>query len=63
MVYLHPHEETKFKQSKPSIIPVHQDFFGLITDKDIWKDGSPKPAELKADSVHDYYDILEELGT
>ncbi|XP_067934437.1 twitchin-like [Watersipora subatra] len=31
--------------------------------KDLWKDGSPKPAELKAESVHDYYEILEELGT
>ena len=32
-------------------------------DKDLWKEGSPKPAELKSESVHDYYEILEELGT
>lgn len=30
---------------------------------DIWKQYYPQPIDIKYDSVYDYYDILEEIGT
>uniref|UniRef100_A0A0N5A493 non-specific serine/threonine protein kinase n=1 Tax=Parastrongyloides trichosuri TaxID=131310 RepID=A0A0N5A493_PARTI len=30
---------------------------------DVWKQYYPQPVEIKHDSIYDYYDILEEIGT
>jgi hypothetical protein len=30
---------------------------------DVWAKGKPQPADVKVDSLYDYYDIFEELGS
>lgn len=30
---------------------------------DVWKEYYPQPVETKRESIYDYYDILEEIGT
>jgi len=35
--------------------------FGIVTD--VWKQRVPQPVTVKPDSIYEYYDVAEEIGT
>jgi len=34
-----------------------------MTDYDLWEKYRPQPVDIRSGSIHDYYDICEQLGT